>query len=224
MTTQIENKVKIGIVDDQPIFCDGLKSYLLHYDNIEVVVMATSGKEILSKLSNNTNLPDILLLDIDMPEMDGLELLKIVKDSHPIIKVIMLSMHSELVYVENAIQLGASGYVRKGGVSEDIFKAIEMVSKFNFFLDDVVLKELEEKRKHETKNNSVSNLALTIREMEVLRLICKEKTTKQIADILDASVKSVEYNRACLFKKTDSISVVGLVYYAIKNNLDWYII
>ena len=218
MKTQIKNKVKVGIVDDQDIFCKGLKSYLIIYDNIDVVVMATSGKEILLKLTNESNLPDILLLDIDMPEMDGLDLLKIIKTTHPKIKVIMLSMHSELVYIEHAIGLGANGYVRKGDVSDDIVEAINLVANNGFYLDSSVSEEI---KRENTKKKEIQSdtIILTSKEKEVLNLICQQYSTKQIAAKLFITKKAVEYHRKNLISKTKSQNVVGLVLFAIKNSL-----
>lgn len=217
----MNSKIKIGIIDDQAIFCDSLKVFLDRIENIEVILTAYSGDDLLKKLSSILIKPDILLLDIDMPKMDGITLLPIIKKKHPTIRLIMLSLHSDLNTIEKALDYGASGYVRKGGSINDIFEAIDSVFKYNFFLDKEVVEQLNaDRQKGYWEKNENNSLDFTKRELQVLKLICKEKATKQIADILNASIKSIEYNRACLFKKSTSESLVGLVYFAIKNKLD----
>lgn len=214
-------RIKIGIVDDHAIFCDSLKLFLNQRENIEVILTANSGEELLTNLSTNIEKPDIILLDIDMPKMDGITLLPIIKNNYPFIRVIMFSFHAELSIIDKTIKIGASGYVRKGGSIEDIYYAINYVMNYNFFLDDEVIEQLKAKKQRD-ENDEVDNISnrFTEREFQILKLICKEKSTKQIADILNTSVKSIEYNRACLFKKIKVDSMVGLVYFAIKNNLD----
>ncbi len=218
---EMDIKIKIGIVDDHAILCDSLKMFLNQRENIEVILTANSGEELLTNLSTNIEKPDIILLDIDMPKLDGITLLPIIKDNYPFIRVIMLSFHAELSIIEKTIKIGASGYVRKGGAIEDIYYAINQVKEYNFFLDDEVIEQLNAEKQKDV-HDEVDNISnrFTERELEIIKLICKEKSTKQIADILNTSIKSIEYNRACLLKKIKVDSMVGLVYFAIKNNLD----
>ena len=223
LKNDIMDTIKIAVVDDQPVFCDTLEVFLNSVNDFQVMMIAHSGRDVLHQLDESETLPDIILLDIDMPNLNGTETLPIIVDKYPNIKVIMLSLHSGLIVVKEHIDRGASGYLCKGGASREIFESIRQVHKQGFYLPERVALEL---RASKPSSNGLvilkegDNALLNDKEKKVLKLICKGNSNKLIADTLNVTVKSVEYHRSNLFKKTNSKNVVELVYYAIENMLD----
>lgn len=195
-----------------------IENHLLIEENIKHQLIDKHSGNFKDKLNDKDIKPDIILLDIRMPGISGFDVLPEIKSKFPNIKVIMLSLHSDLKIVEKAINLGASGYLCKSATSKEVFNAIRQVKSFDFHLD----KNVDFKLRTNGINNSIHStiIDLSDREKKVLKLICQEKSTKQIAYELNTSIKSIEYNRTVLFKKTNSVSVVGLVYFAIENLLD----
>lgn len=213
--------IKIAVVDDQRIFCEGIESLLNKEHGLKVIMLAYSGRDILKQLEKSDDLPDIILLDLDMPNLGGKETLPYLKNKYPQIKVVILSLHADLCIVKEMISLGASGYLCKGGDALGLIETIYKVNEFGYFLDPMVEKELRKIKVNKSilplmNNHSVLN----DNEKAVLKLICKQKTNKEIAVNLEISIKSVEYHRSNLIKKTNSINYAGLIYYAIDNMLD----
>ena len=215
--------IKIALVDDHQLFREGVESILNQKCDLKVIMLAHSGRNILNQLKETDNLPDIILLDLDMPDLGGLETLPIVKKKYPEIKVVILSLHADLLIVKKMIDLGASGYLCKGGNVKGILETIYKVNEYGFFIDPKVEKELRENKTVDNilplLNNDKDTL-LNDSEKTILKLICKQKSNKEIANLIKENAKFVEYHRANLLKKTNSINVVGLVYYAMENMLD----
>ena len=215
--------IKIALVDDHQLFREGVESILNQKRDLKVIMLAHSGRNILNQLKETDNLPDIILLDLDMPDLGGLETLPIIKKKYPEIKVVILSLYADILIVKKMIDLGASGYLCKGGSIKGILETIYKVNEYGFFLDPKVEKELRNNKTVDNilplLNNEKDSL-LNDSEKAVLKLICKQKSNKEIALRLNINIKSVEYHRANLLKKTNSTNVVGLVYFAIENMLD----
>jgi DNA-binding NarL/FixJ family response regulator len=204
-------KIKIIIVDDHKILRDGIKALLQVMDNIELIGEASNGYEFLSLLK--TVKPDIVLMDINMPQMNGIdatrEALKIIPD----LKVLVLSMHSDVKFYESMVQLGVSGFVLKEANYSELQQAIlSVIQGKPYFSQELLLNLL--KIKH---NSQV--LPLNQREKDVLALICKGFSTNEIADKLHLSGSSIEKYRAELLVKTGCDNAIGLVVFAIKNEL-----
>lgn len=204
--------IRVLIVDDHKMFREGLKLILSQESNIEIIGEAENGV-IAYSMYRELN-PDLILLDINMPELRGDELCKKIKVNNPDTKIIMLSMHDSLNIIAELKRLGADAYIVKSDDPKKIKRAISDLFSQGFYEDDRTLQAM--------KNASFSveeRSELSHQEIEVLKLICSEETTKEISSKLNISVKTVEAHRKNLMTKTNSKNMAGLVKYAIKNNI-----
>lgn len=211
--------IKVALADDHKLFREGIRFIIEQMDGLEVAFEVANGAELLEALSDN--IPDVVLLDLDMPELDGIEVLKSLRPDRPDIKVIILSMHSDQKMVAHLMELGANGYLLKDTTHEELEKAIKSVEAeghyFNEFVSQAMLKGLMNKTK--TKPSLKTSVDLTPREMEVLELICQEFTAKEIADKLFISHRTAEGHRKNLIDKFGVKNTAGLVMKAIKEGI-----
>ena len=208
-------KIKIAIVDDHQIVIDGIKSLLEGHDGFSIVACSTSAKEILVFLQQQP--VDILLTDIMMPEMNGQQLAKKVKELYPHIKILALSMSGQGEVVNEMINdADIAGYVLKNIGKEELTGAITKIANGGIYFSDQVLDELE-KFSNVKKENQETHL--TQREIQIIGLIEKELSNKEIADRLFISERTVETHRKNIFRKTKTNSVIGLVKYAYEHKL-----
>lgn len=213
----MDKAINVIVADDSKLIRDGLVSVLSRVSNISVVSAAENGKELL-KLLDFLN-PDIVLLDIKMPIMDGLQALKIIVKKYPKIKAIMISMYFEKALIEKMSEMGAWGFIPKGCddvLIEETILAVNGGSKrFNTEIPyDLVTKELN-KKEHEFDNPD----NLSLRELEILGLICQCKPNKQMADILRVTVRTIEFHKTNIYKKTRCVSTSDLVLYSLKRGI-----
>jgi DNA-binding NarL/FixJ family response regulator len=202
-------KPKVIIVDDHKAMRDGL-SFILDSLNIaEVVAQASNGKEFIELLSHFN--PDIVLMDINMPQMNGIEATKIARQILPNLKILVLSMHDDEQYYNSMIQAGAMGFVLKESGADEIKAAIESIDANKPYFSQELLQRLLNKK------NDGDTIKLTQREREILNLICKGLSNQDIADKLFISIRTVEKHRSDLLVKTDSPNSISLAVYAIKN-------
>lgn len=204
--------MRILLVDDHAILLDGIKNLLQKEDGLTVVGTAESAEKALDFLKNND--VDLIISDFHMPGMDGLSLIHTVKRIHPKVKTIMLSMHDESHLVKEILRSGINGYVLKKDTHRELLKAIEEVRNGKVFLSHDINKMLIT-----SLQNPDDGRLLTDREREILKLIAKEYSNKQIAEALFISERTVETHRKNIFKKTASSSLVGLIKFAYANNL-----
>lgn len=214
-------KVRITLIDDHQLFRKGVEAMLRSFGNIEIIYESGSAREFLDWLSEGSPAPEVVLLDIEMPGMNGIELMKILRTDYPAIKVIILSMHFRQSLVSSMVEAGVSGYLSKNCEPGELFNAIFAVRKSDFYFNDAVLRimhgSLTGSRK---KSNDVSlGFGITEREREVLELICKECTTSEIAEKLCLSDRTVEGHRNNLLQKTHAKNAAGLVLFAVRNNI-----
>lgn len=215
--------IKIALVDDHPVFCEGIESLLNREHGLKVIMLAFSGRDLLQQLEKADDLPDIILLDLDMPIMGGREALPFLKAKYPDIKVVILSLHTDLNTVKEVIHLGAVGYLCKGGRIEGIIDTIVKVDELGYNIDPLVEKELRNIKTNKDIMpilNDHNNSLLSIHEKTIIKCICNGDSNKRIAELMDTSVKSIEYHKSNLFKKTKSPNIAALVHYAIVNMLD----
>lgn len=206
------NKIKTIIVDDHNLFRNGLKFILNQFENIEVVGEASNGKEFLILLEN-ISLPDIVLLDINMPILNGIEAAKRSLQKYPKLKIIVLSMYGESEYYNTMIDIGVKGFILKDCDNKELKEAIERVySGGTYFSQEILLSLIKEKKSNDKIN-------LTKREKEILELICKGYSNNEIAEKLFISQRTVERHRANLLEKTNSKNSISLVVFALKNKL-----
>ena len=212
-------KIRLGIADDHKIFRNGLKATLEDNPDFDLIVEASNGKQLIAQLA--TIVPDVILMDIKMPEMDGIQTTAQVKQRYPNVKILALSMFNEDKYIVDMMKAGASGYLLKNAEPEEIIEAISTVYHkdyyFNEHLSVTLIKQL-------AGNSQAGNGALSLgdfneREIEVLRLVCQEYSNQEIADKIFLSVRTVEGYRARLFEKTRSKNLVGLVIFAVKTGI-----
>jgi DNA-binding NarL/FixJ family response regulator len=206
------DKIHIVIVDDHRMFRDGLKFILNEMQNTEVIGEASNGIELLDIL--RVVEPDIVILDINMPVMNGIEASKEALKMYPDLKILVLSMFGDDQYYNQMIENGVKGFILKDSDNYELKNAVQAIVQGNTYFSQELLLNLI-KNKKETG----PHVHLTKREYEVLSLICKGKSTNEISEQLHISQRTVERHRSNLLIKTDSPNSIGLVIYAIKNNL-----
>jgi two-component system, NarL family, nitrate/nitrite response regulator NarL len=208
-------KISLGIVDDHQIVIDGLKSLLHGHDQFEVAIECTQPTEMISLIEKKSI--DILMTDVMMPGLNGAELSKLVHQKFPAIKILALSMSGQGDLVNQMIDdADISGYVLKNIGKQELLKALEKISAGGIYFGDEVLQEMT--RASEMKKEN-AEAHLTAREIEIIQLIEKELSNKQIAESLFLSERTVETHRKNIFRKTNTSSVIGLVKYAYEHKL-----
>ncbi len=211
------NTIQVIIIDDHKLVTDCISLFLKGAKDIKVVGVAHSGKDALEMLKDVT--PEVILLDITMPEMSGIELTDLIKKKYPDIKILILSMHSDYNNISDAIDAGADGYVPKDVSSEELVEAIETVSRgknyFHSTISDEIVKNYANKRQKST------NLLpqLTKRELEVLQLFAEGFNNSEIADKLFLSVRTIESHKNHILQKTNMKNSVELIKFAIRNKI-----
>ena len=202
------------------MFVDGIESILTSENDFKIIGRCYTGPEVLQFV--NQNEPDILLLDVNLPGKNGIDVCKELSVSHPKLKVLAISMFNEESFVSEILNNGAKGYILKNTGREELFKAIRTVSNgdsyFSKEVTETIMKGLMNSRKASSKTNS-SIPKLSRREKEVLKLIAQEFTTQEIADNLFISLKTVESHRSSLLSKLNARNSVGLVRIALENDL-----
>lgn len=212
-------KIKIAIADDYKIFRDGLKVGLAADENLQVISEADNGEELLASFEKE--LPDVIIMDLKMPLMDGMEATKIIRKKFDAIKVLVVTMYEDDKFIIHLMENGANGYLLKNADSEEIRKSIYAVYENGYYFNDLVNKALLKKlvNKANFKPSFNQGIDLTERELEVLKLICEEKTAAEIGKEIFLSVRSVEGIRQRLIDKIGVRNTAGLVMFAIKNNV-----
>ncbi|HVG40024.1 MAG TPA: response regulator transcription factor [Chitinophagaceae bacterium] len=210
--------IRVAIADDHTLFRAGVKTSLAHRANIQIVAEADNGMQLLNLLKHIK--PDVVLLDIQMPIMDGLATLPEVKKLYPDVKVIMLSMLDDHSIVTRMMEIGANSYLTKESDSEIIYQAIVTCHEDEFFFNDLTNKALlNGLRSKKPPEPEVEEVQLSEKETTILRLMCEEKSTKEIAELVDLSPRTVEAIRDKLKSKTGAKSMAGLVMYAVKSGI-----
>ncbi|MNK00635.1 Oxygen regulatory protein NreC [compost metagenome] len=214
-------KINVAIADDQRLFRKGMIALVNSFEGVKIIFEAENGKQLVDLVDAAEEKPNVILLDLSMPEMNGLEALKIIKENHPSIGVIILTIHEAEHHILATIQAGANGYLAKNAEPEEVEKAIREVFKNDFYF---TIPMLEIMRKGLSKKPQALNLdqeqnLLTPREKEVLQLICKQFSSIEIGEKLFLSNRTVEGHRNNLLTKTGSRNTAGLVLYALKHKL-----
>jgi DNA-binding NarL/FixJ family response regulator len=211
MNPNQNRKIQVALVDDHQLFRSGINFIIDDTDDIEVAFEASNGKEFLNFL--NEFQPDIVLMDINMPVLDGVEATRRAIDQYPDLKVLVLSMFGEVDYYNTMIDLGVKGFILKDIDNEELIEAIRKVNKGgSYFSQELLLQLIKNKPTDEAVD-------LTKREKEVLELICLGFSNQEISEKLFISQRTVERHRSSLLFKTDSKNSVSLVVYAIKSGL-----
>ncbi|MFZ5976664.1 MAG: response regulator [Bacteroidota bacterium] len=208
---------KVAVVDDHVLLRSALARLICSYENYTVAFEASNGKEFIEKLSKQV-LPDIVLLDINMPEMDGYETARWLTKHHPHIKILALSMESDDTNIIQMIKLGAKGFLTKNVEPEELNGALDSVLDKDFYLSDTISGKVISGLQSGAQKASEPE-TLTEKEKDFLRLICTELTYKDIAERLFISPRTLDDYRNALFEKLNVHSRMGLAIYALRNKL-----
>ena len=211
-------KIRILLADDHRLFRDGLRTLIDQREDMEVIGEAVDGPAAVAAAAQYK--PDIVLMDISMPDLNGIEATRKIVAEHSGTKIIMLSMHSDQRFVTESLRAGASGYVLKDCAIEELIEAIRTVSRKQIFLSASIAESVIKDYIGLTVNRSDSVFsALSAREREVLQLLAEGNSTKEIAARLDVSIKTVETHRKQIMDKLDIHSIAELTKYAIREGL-----
>lgn len=212
-------KIKIAIADDYKIFREGLKVSLAQDESMEVLFEVDNGEDLMKELENFS--PDVIIMDLKMPIMDGMEATQLIRKKYNKIKVLVVSMYDNDKFIIHLMEIGANGYLLKNAEPEEIRKAIYAVHENGYYFNDLVNKALLKKLVLRTniKPSFNENVELTERELEVLKLICEEKTASEIGKEIFLSPRSVEGIRQRLIEKVGVRNTAGLVMFAAKNGI-----
>jgi DNA-binding NarL/FixJ family response regulator len=211
--------MKVIIAEDHTILRAGLRALLSSHENIEIVGEAGDGREAVRVVEKFV--PDLVIMDLSMPKLNGMEAIKEIKGRHPQIKIIVLTVHKSDEYIVASLDAGADGYILKDASHNELILAIEYIMKGKMFIsptisDKVIGAYLEKKK--DQKTDSVMNI-LTSREREVLKLIAEGHKNKEIAEHLCISMKTVEKHRSNLMEKLDLRNTAALTVYAIEKRI-----
>jgi DNA-binding NarL/FixJ family response regulator len=223
MSTNMENSevIKVIIADDHVLYRAGVKTALSSKKDMKVIAEADNGSHLLMLLKAIQ--PDVILLDIQMPIMDGIAALSEIKRLYPAIKVIMLTMMDDHSMITKLMELGANSYLTKTSDSEIIYEAIKTCHEqeyyFNSLTNKALLSNLRQKNPSLPQKLVPEDAKLSEKEITVLKLMCEEKSTREIAEAVELSPRTVEAIRDKLKVKTGSKSTAGLIMYAVKHKL-----
>lgn len=210
-------KIRVLIADDHAIMREGIRALLSLHDNIDIVEEASNGRETISKVSELT--PDIVLMDIAMPFMDGLEATRRIKKASPKTKVLVLTQHDNKEYIVSSVRAGAAGCISKKMASSELVSAINAVHRGDSFLDPSAAKLLIDDYLQRADGEMDPFERLTNREREVIKLVAEGRTNREIADLLRISVKTVLGYRTRIMEKLGIHNRTELVKYAIRKGL-----
>jgi two-component system, NarL family, response regulator NreC len=210
-------KIKVLLADDHQLFREGIATLLFSAENIEVIAQAEDGTDALEKLKHCK--PDVVLLDIAMPGMNGIEASKKIKRIYPEVKIITLSMHSDKQYVKGALEAGADGYLLKNCTYRQLTDAIQSVYEGKKYLSQDITEMVISGYLSPSKSEESDFDKLSEREKEIFMLFAHGKTTREISEKLFISVKTVNTHKQNILEKLQLASSTELVKYALKNNL-----
>ncbi len=216
----MKKNIKILLADDEILFRKSISFLLQKEHNISIIFEASSGIEILEYLDTRKKHPDIILMDLKMPDLNGVEATKKIQKKYPDIKIIALTSYSTSCFIANMIQVGAVAYLIKNATPNEVIETINEVYKKGYFYNQAVMDIINEIKFTPSKNFSDQDeLSISGREIEILRLICFQLNSTQIAEKLEISARTVENHRFNLLNKTNSKNIAGMVVFAIQNKI-----
>jgi DNA-binding NarL/FixJ family response regulator len=213
--------ILISLVDDQQLFRSGLAALIRSVAGFTLLSEAENGKIFIEQLQTTGTLPHIALIDMEMPEMNGVELIAVLQKKYPSIKVLVLSTYNQERFISKMIEAGACGYLTKNCEIEELVTAINATHNNGFYFNQdtlAAMRKTAQYKSSEIKNISHIAIELTAREEEILVMLCKEFSNIEIGEQLFISPRTVEGHRNNLLQKTGCHNTAGLVIFAIKNN------
>jgi DNA-binding NarL/FixJ family response regulator len=215
------NTISVFLVDDHQLVRDGIKALLTGIEDLSVIGEASNGKECFEKIEKEP--PDILILDISLPDTTGIEITKRVSVEYPATRVLILSMYTNEDFIFNSVKAGARGYLPKNTSREELLDAIHAIHDGEEFFADsiskIMLRSYVRKAKEDDTLAQRSPVPLTTREVEILKLFAEGFINKEISDKLDISIRTVETHKNHIMKKLELKSTVELIKFAIKNKI-----
>jgi two-component system nitrate/nitrite response regulator NarL len=213
------NAVRILVVDDQPIARDSICALLNTEPDMAVVALAQNGSEAIAQVKKWH--PDIVLMDIALPQMDGIESCRRIAKTHPHSKVIFLTQYDKTDFIESAIIFGSNGYVVKTTKPEGLFQAIRTVYNGGYYFNQEITRDMFEVYRHSLEHKNISDVfhVLTKREQQIVKLIAEGQRSQQIADTLSIAMKTVSGHRDRIYRKLNLHNHSELVQYAIRKRL-----
>ncbi len=210
--------IKLAVVDDHHLFRKGLIALLKDFPEFEVIIEAENGEELLEQLKNKR--VDVILLDLQMPVMDGIEATERLQNKYEGTKIIIITMHNEEGFINHLISKGANGFLLKNQDIEIVVDAINGVVENDFYFNDRISRALVKGLLSSNKiRPNFKEVNLSEREIEIIRLISKELTNKEIAEKLFVSVRTIDGHKERILQKTKAKNVIGIIMYAVKHNL-----
>ncbi len=213
--------IHLALADDEALFRRGMRLILEDYPDLQVMMEAENGEDLLTKIRASGELPDVLLLDLKMPGMTGIEAAEIIRREFPSILIVVVSSHVSKAFILNMIEIGAAAYLGKNAHPDEVVETIRMVCQKGFYYNSTVMEVIRDNMtgKSQVKPQRSFEIEITSREKEVLQLICEECTTQEIADKLYISNRTVEGHRNNLLSKLGCRNTAGLVVYALQGGL-----
>lgn len=217
----MSDPIKLIITDDEELFRKGMVQLVSEHEQITVVGEAANGQLLLNLLRSMDELPDIILLDLKMPEMDGVQATKIIKKEFPDVRIVVLTSHYTKVFIVNMVHIGASAFQRKDSSPASVIDCIIEVHNKGYYFDHEIMKVLQKSfvSGETIRKSQFNETPLSEREKEILQLVCEQKKTSEIAEQLFISTRTVDGHRNNLLLKTESKNIAGLVLYAIDKGL-----
>jgi DNA-binding NarL/FixJ family response regulator len=213
----LKSLIKLAIVDDDELYKQVLKSYIKQCDDINITIDAANGKELINLLPKKK--PELILLDLEMPVMNGIETLEYLAKQYPDIKVLIFTIHNDDGLFNYLIEKGANSFLPKDIGIPKIIEAIYAVNKVGYYFANIDLKKIIVAKKNINLNLLPSKISFSKRQIEIIQLICQQYTNKEISQKLFISQRTVDGHRTNLLQKAGVKNTVGLILFAIKNNL-----
>lgn len=209
----MKSKLKVYLAEDHNVVRKGMQRLLNSFEHVDVVKDAANGKELLTLIEEDS--PDAVILDVEMPVMGGIEAAKIIADRYPSVKMLVLTMHNESVFINKLMDIGVHGFLSKSAEPQEVEIALQAIVEKDFYKNDIATKAMLNSNGRAAEEDRYSKL--TNREIEILLLICQELTPGEISERLQISEKTFFNHRANILEKTKVRGNVGLIRYAILN-------
>lgn len=214
----MQNEVKnIWVADDHQLVIDGIKLLLSQKTNVKVIGESNNGNDLLQALKNHPI--DFIISDLKMPGLNGFTLMSIIKETYPKIPLLVISMSDELEIIYKLFQTEVEGYILKNSGKDELFNAIDNILDGKIHYEGTLMQQILEKQRLKSVASGNKNTELSARELEVLKLIANEKTSKEIAEILFIGKQTVDFHRLNIYEKTGAKTLAGLIKYAIHHQI-----
>jgi DNA-binding NarL/FixJ family response regulator len=212
--------IKLAILDDEALIVSLLSDFFNQQNEINVCIVSTSGEAFLEELSDNKIVPEVLILDLKMEGESGIDILEVLKENYSSIKTIIMSSHYKKSFMGFMLKMGASAFIPKGISPQDLLKIVIEVKQKGFYFQNDQIEIIRDQVSAKTSEPNFNKInVLSEREVEILKLICLQKTAKEIGAQLFIAQRTVEGHKNNLFLKTETKNIAGLAIYAIQNNI-----